>query len=131
MPYSGPGARVRAIATKAVNHGQTVIENGIPGIAAKSTQLGPFVDPATAAATQIAIGEEFIIMVGGVAEVPYARWSVGGPPTVGMATYIVPADNTLSNAAAAGVNKRYGLVQEVDAARSVARVNTNVAGAIT
>ena len=129
MPYSGPGARVRAIATKVVNHGQTVVENGIAGIAAKTDQMGPFVDPSHASMTQIPIGWEFVIMVGGVVEVPYARWSVGGPPAVGHKVWIVEADNTLANAAAAG-RVKYGIVQEVDSARSVARVNTNVAGAV-
>lgn len=127
MPGQGPGVRVPSIATKAVNHGETVVENNIPGIAAKTKQLTAYIDPSTAAAKQIAITEAFIIMVGGVVEVPYARWSVGGPPTVGMVSFIVAADNTLANAAAAG-RIRYGVVQELDAVRSVAKVNLNLAG---
>lgn len=127
MPGQGPGVRVPSVATKAVNHGDPVVENKVPGLAAKTKQLQWFVQATDTAAKQIAIAEPFIIMVGGVVEVAYAKWSVGGPPTVGMQVWIVEADNTLANATAAG-RVKYGVVQELDAVRSVAKVNLNLAG---
>src|SRR5260221_202149 len=82
MPLQGTGKRHVAIATKTVVHGAPVCEDGYPGIAAKSTQLGRYVDPASAAATLIAIGEDFVIMLGGVQEVLAANvpGGVGAAP---------------------------------------------------
>lgn len=127
MPYQAPGLRKQAVATKIVLHGDPVVELGFAGSAFKTNQLGAFVAPTTAAVRQIAIGEPFIIELGGILEVPAAK-IVGGLAAApeGTALYIVNADNMVTpTAGAAGTSTKYGRVDSVDAARGIARVNTN------
>lgn len=75
MPYEGPGERRSQIATKATSHGSPAEEKGFAGIAAKSAQAAPAaVSVANAtAARQIAVGEEFVLMLHGVHEVAAAN----------------------------------------------------------
>lgn len=136
MPYEGLGVRHTATATKVTVHGAACIENGFEGIAFKVAQLSRFVDPSSAAATQIAIGEKFEIQVGGIHEVP--RSGNLATADVGLAAvsdiYIKESDNTLGLAAqglTAGVLtagwKKFGKVTARDTSRTpqVLRVNSN------
>lgn len=130
MPYQGPGLRQEATATKVVNHGDPVVENNFSGSAFKTAQLGTFVAPNAAAVRQIAIGEKFVIELGGMQEVPFAK-IVGGAAAAPLGTplYIVKADNNVTPAAGTvGTTVKFGVVAEVITARSVIRVNTNEKG---
>jgi hypothetical protein len=128
--------RHRAVATKTTVHGAACIENGFPGVAFKNAQLGRFVDPSTAAATTVAIGEAFEIQVGGIHEVPrsgnLAAADVGAAAVSDV--YINSADNTLGLAAqgltGAVLNagwQKFGKVTFRDTTRTpqVLRVNAN------
>jgi hypothetical protein len=137
MPYEGLGVRHTAVATKLVKHGAACIENGFEGIAFKVRQLGRFVDPSSAAATDIAIGEVFEIQVGGIHEVP--RSGNLAAAVVGDDVYIRTTDNVLGLAAqglTAGVLtanwKKFGKVTALDTSRSpnVLRVNSNDLGRV-
>lgn len=136
MPYEGVGMRHRAVATKVTVHGAACIENGFPGIAFKNAQLGQYVDPSTAAATQIAVGEGFEIQVGGVHEVPrtgnLATADVGAAAVSDV--YILSTDNTLGLAAQALTGavltanwQKFGKVTFRDTSRTpqVLRINAN------
>jgi hypothetical protein len=70
VPYSSPGKRISATGGngRTIVHGKPAVWNGIAGIAMKVAQLGTFVDPAAAAATQIAATETFELDVQGVHE---------------------------------------------------------------
>lgn len=137
MPYEGLGVRHTAVATKLVKHGGATIENGFPGIAFKVKNLGRFVDPATAAATDIPIGEVFEIQVGGIHEVPRAgNLAAADVGAAGVSDiYIRDADNVLGLAAQAlGADNvldagwsKFGKVTERDTTRNpqVLRVNAN------
>lgn len=136
MPYEGVGVRHKAVATKAVVHGAAAIENGFPGVAFKTIQLTRYIDPSTAAATLIAIGESFVIQVGGVHEVPrtgnLATGDVGAAAVSDI--YINSADNSLGLAAQALTGavlnagwQKFGKVTARDTTRNpqVLRVNSN------
>jgi hypothetical protein len=132
MPIEGPGGRYSVIATKAVAHGAPAIEKNHAGIAAKSAQASPAA-PSVAnalAAQQIAIGEEFVIMLSGLHEVAVA--ALPGGAAEGDPVYIVKADNTLANAAAAlnagllrATHAKFGLISSIDTVLGRALVNLN------
>lgn len=106
------GVRVERIATKAVNDGLPTVEGKFVGWANKTTQLGAYVDPSSAAATLIEVGEPCVLMVGGKHEVPISATKGHAPvgTSVDDLLYIAAADNAISrNAAATGTNE----VQEV------------------
>lgn len=96
MPTQGPGLRHDTTATKAVLHGDPVVENNYIGIAFKNTQLTAFIDPLTTAARQIAVGEQFTVVLEGMTEVRSALVPGGLAITPGTALYISGADNTLA-----------------------------------
>lgn len=113
----GPGHRHNAVATKAVQHRRPVVEDNVPGIAFKSTNTQgiPFVAPlldAPTAATLIAIGEAFVIEVGGMHELLPASILPAGA-VVGAPLWINVADNTLQAAAGAGRIK-FGVIDRID-----------------
>lgn len=124
MPYEGLGARHTAVATKVCKHGDLVVEDDFVGTAFKVEQLGRFVDPLTAAATQIDVGEEFEIQLGGVHEV--AASGAVAAAAVGDPIWIDPTDNSLEVATGVGYLP-VGVVTEVDASRTpdVLRINSN------
>ena len=121
MPYNSPGLRRDATATKAVNHGDPTIEGGFPGVAFKNAQLGAYSDPTAAAATQVQVGEDFTIVLGGIVEVRAAKIT-GGLPAAGTALYIDASTNMLNTT---NTNPKFGRVDRVDSTRGVAYVNTN------
>lgn len=125
MPSEGPGSRYSVIATKAAIHGRPVVENGHPGIAAKSTQAAPAYPTTTnaTAAKNIAIGEEMVIMLTGLHEIPSSLLPAGA--VAGTPLWIVAADNTLQNATAAG-RVKFGVVSSIDATLGRALVNLNL-----
>lgn len=127
MPYEGPGERYSVVFTKAAVHGAPAVENNHAGVAAKSQQAqGGWPTQANAtAAQQIAIGEEAVIMMDGLHEVESALLPVGA--VAGTALWIDPADNSLHNAAAAGLVK-FGLVSSIDATLGRALVNLEQRG---
>lgn len=138
MPYEGPGERYSVVATKATEHGAPAVENRHPGIAAKSAQAAPAaVSVANAlAAQQIAIGEEFVIMMTGVHEVAVADLPAGA--AVGDALWIEIADNSLANAAeaqTAGLTEAayvpFGRISSIDATAGRALVNLNLRDTIS
>jgi hypothetical protein len=134
VPYEGEGSRYSTIATKATAHGKPATEHGHPGIAAKSAQPAPAaVSVANAAAAQqIAIGEEFVIMLDGLHEVAVA--DLPGGAAVSNPLYIREADNVLVLAATAlDVNnvlkagfKKYAVVSSIDTTLGRALVNLNL-----
>lgn len=130
MPLEAPGRRYDAIATKATTHGSPVVELNHAGIAAKSEQVAPMVPSVAnaAIAQQIAIGEEFIIMMDGQHEVLIS--ALPGGAAAGNPVYIKVADNTLALAATAltaGVLNagfvKFGLLDSLDTDLGTAVVN--------
>lgn len=113
MPYERPGDRYYpASATKAVDHGMPVVEEGVHGIALKQqpapfgSGLGGSPDPAK----RIAIGEDFVIdTAADIVEVP--NTGISGA-TKGAVVYITDADNTLALTSGAG-KRRFGTVYEL------------------
>jgi len=102
------GVRVERIATKAVKDGLPTTEGKFVGWANKTTQLGAYVDPSSAAAALIAVTEPFVMMMGGKHEVPIS--ATKGHAPVGTAVddllFIATADNAITrNADAAGTNE--------------------------
>lgn len=78
MPYSAPGSRHQAVATKASIHGQVVTEDGFVGTAFKIADPGQYTAPADR--DNIAITEAFEIHLPGIHEIPYvAGMDVGDP----------------------------------------------------
>jgi len=130
MPTSNPGVRHKAVATKAVVHGKPCVELGVPGIAAKNTQLTTWTAPDAVSATRVEVGENFIIMVGGevrvlAADLPGATLS---GRAVGDKMYIVIADNTLT--ATVGTNVKFGIISEILTAEGAVFINTNLRDAM-
>lgn len=108
MPYSRPGKMYYTTATKAVNHGDPVIEDNVPGTAVKQTR------PSSGAASgtpqkQIAIGEKFAIISKGVVQVTNAGSGVAAA-AVGTGIYIIAASNLLTTTASGNV--KYGMLVE-------------------
>lgn len=125
MPYEGVGARHDAVATKIVKHGNPCVENGFPGTAAKNAQLDRFVRPGSAEATDVAVGEPFVIQLGGVHEVSGAQIPGGvAAAPVGTPIFITTATNAIVLAAGVGIEK-FGRVTEVIASRNIVRVNAD------
>lgn len=122
MPLEGPGRRYPATATKATVHGAPAVEVKHAGIAAKSAQVAPMAPSVAnaAIAQQIPIGEQFVIMLDGTHEV--ATSLLPGGAAVGDALWIVIADNTLANAAAAG-RVKFGIIDAIDTVLGRAVVN--------
>lgn len=125
MPIEGPGSRFSVVATKATSHGAPAVEHNHPGIAAKSAQVDPMAPTAAnaALADNIAIGEEFVIMLAGLHEVPVADLPAGA--AVGDPLWIAAADNALAAAAGAGLVK-FGRISSIDATLGRALVNLNL-----
>lgn len=125
MPYEGPGKRTAVTATKACNHGDPVVEQNIPGVAAKSAQVAPMVPSVAnaAIAQQIAIGEQFVLMSSGLHEVVTSKLPAGY--AVGTQLWIATADNSLQSAAAAG-RVKFGVIVDIDATHGRAHVNLNL-----
>lgn len=125
MPIEQPGSRYSVVATKAAKHGDPVVENKHPGIAAKSSQgLPAYPSQANADAAQnIAIGEEMVIMLKGAHEVAVAKLPAGA--VVGDQVFIRSADNVLVNATGAGIVK-FGLISSIDATLGRALVNLDL-----
>lgn len=132
MPLEGAGVRRSQLATKATAHGLPVVEQNFCGIAAKSTQAAPAaVSVANAtAAQQIAIGEEFVIMLSGLHEVAVASLPAGA--AVGDPLYVQESDNSLADAAEALTDgileagySKLGLIDSIDTTAGRALVNLN------
>jgi hypothetical protein len=112
MPYERPGERYYpTAATKAVDHGMPVVEEGIHGVALKQqpavfgSGLGGSPDPSK----RIAVAEKFVIDTEGIVEVP--NTGISGAAK-GALVYIADADNSLSLTSGAG-KRRYGTVHEL------------------
>lgn len=122
MPSEGPGRRYDAIATKAAVHGAPVVELNHAGQAAKSAQAVPMaVSVANATiAQQIAVGEEFVIMLDGVHE--FANSYLPASGAVGDQLWINPANNALARASSAGFVK-FGVIDWIDTTLGRFQVN--------
>lgn len=125
MPAEQEGVRFSCVATKAGAHGDPAVELNHPGIAAKSSQAAPAYPSAAnaLAAQQIAVGEEQVIMLNGAHEIRSALLPAGA--AAGDALWIAVADNTLANAAGAGLVK-FGRISSIDATLGRALVNLNL-----
>lgn len=130
MPSEGPGRRYDVVATKATTHGAPVIELNHAGIAAKSSQAAPMAPSVANAviAQQIAIGEDFVIMLEGDHDVAVA--ALPGGAAAGDRLFIKASDNTLALAATAltaGVLNagyaKFGLIDDIDTVLGRAHVN--------
>lgn len=129
MPYEGLGARHVVTAThKACTHGQIVSEDGFVGTAFKTAQISRFVDPVTGSPQAIATTEPFEMQLGGEVEAPLTGNLAAA--AVGNAVYINSSNNTLGLAAqgltTGNLNAGWfvvGIVEAVDAARAVCRIN--------
>lgn len=133
MPAEQPGARLSVIATKATEHGAPAVEIGHPGVAAKSKGASPmYPSVANAALAQdIAIGEEFVLMLGGAHEIDEDLLPAGA--AAGDPLYITLADNALADAAealTAGLVEagyvKFGRISEIDTSAGLALVNLNL-----
>lgn len=133
MPTEQPGARISLIATKATSHGAPAVEKNHPGVAAKSGQASPaYPSEANALlAKNIAIGEEFVIMLAGAHHVDVDLLPDGA--VVGDPVYITVADNALADAAEAitaglveSAYRKFGRISEIDTASGLALVNLNL-----
>jgi hypothetical protein len=132
MPRSDLGVRVPIVAaTKKVAHGLPTTEKNFVGWAFKTKQAGAFIDPTNALLHTIEVGESFVIAIGGSHEVPISATKGNAPvgTAVGDLLWILPADNTISKGAGEAGQLPLGVVEEVDAARGVALVNTNARNA--
>lgn len=109
MPYNRPGKMYYFTATKAVNHGAPVTENGFVGVAVKQQAppfgTGPQTNPAL---VSIIITEKAVMITKGVVEVPNTGIT---SPALGDAIYIVAADNTLTKTVS--TNLKYGKIVEL------------------
>lgn len=148
MPSEGPGRRHSVVFTKQTVHGDPAVENCVAGVAAKSTQAIPAaVSVANAtAAQQIAVGEEAVIMCGGLHEVANAKLpgsvvtvaelAAGSSTLAKAALYIQHSNNALVLAATAlssgllqaGFSK-FGLIVERDDVLGRTTVNLNLRSA--
>ncbi|MCA1571160.1 MAG: hypothetical protein LC798_12755 [Chloroflexi bacterium] len=141
MPYSGVGKRQPFALARAAAHGAPVVVAvgavggglGIPGIAFKVDQVGTFVDPSAAAATQIAAGVVAEIDFDGIHEA--ARSGNLATADLGTDIYIQNSTDTLGLAAQALTGAvlnatwlPFGKVVERDALRTpqVLRVALNL-----
>lgn len=123
MPYSGNQHRREAVAVRTIVHGAPCIVDNFPGIASKAQQLTRYVDPNTAAARTIAVGERFVQQLGTEAEVIGANIDGGvAAATLGTLLYIIPTTDRLTTTATGNV--AFGRVTEVRTDR--VRVNLNV-----
>lgn len=122
MPLEGPGRRISVTATKATTHGAPAVELNHAGVAAKSEAIPPMAPSVAnaALAVAIAVSEEFVIMLDGVHEVATSLLPAGA--AAGDALWIATADNTLHNAAGAGLVK-FGLIDSIDTTLGRAQVN--------
>ncbi len=113
-----------------VLHGDPIVVGGVPGMAAKIAQLGPYVDPTNQAATQgFVAGENFVIMLDPVVEARAARFGVGqfAAATRDVTIFLDPADMLLYTAQNAGLTRvRFGRVVANLAARNLCRINTRL-----
>jgi hypothetical protein len=123
MPAEAPGRRVNRTATKEVRHGDPTIEKGAPGIAYKSQEGIPVLPSfaAAVAAKVIKAGEEFIVGIAGRHAVR-AELLPGGT-VEGSPLFIKESDNSLQNAAGAGIKKFGVQEEEVDSAEGWVWVN--------
>lgn len=124
MPVEAPGRRYSVTATKATSHGAATVELNHAGIAAKSAQVAPMAPSVAnaALAVQIAIGEEFVIMMDGQHEVPTSTLPVGS--VAGSQLFIRPSDNSLHLAGStAGGDVKFGVVDEINSGLGTAQVN--------
>jgi hypothetical protein len=132
VPAEQPGSRYSVTATKATEHGKPAVENRHAGVAAKSEQADPAYPNAANAllAQDIAIGEEFVIMLDGAHELLVADLPAGA--AVGDGLWIEIADNSLANAAEAqtgGITEaayvKFGVISSIDVTAGRALVNLN------
>jgi hypothetical protein len=130
------GVRVEKIATKAVKDGRPAVEERIVGWSNKTMQLGAYVDPSSEEATLIAKKEAFVLMVGGKHELPIGKGADEAPEAVkvGDRLWIDPKDNSIKTEASEKAEGKVlytplGVVEEIDAVRKVALINTNALAA--
>ena len=121
------GIRVERIATKVTKHGAACVEGGVVGFAIKTKQIDRFVRPTDAAATEIAIGERFVLVVGGEHELPIATGFAPSGTVAGDKLFIDPDDNAVKRTSIAAGDLPLGVVVEKDTAPDPDRVlvNTN------
>jgi hypothetical protein len=125
MPYEGNEGRREAVATKVVQHGAPVTEDGFVGTASKATQINRFVDPSSANIRRIEIGERFVMQMGHVCEVLAANITGGlAAAPVGTLLHITTATNVVTPTSGAGTVP-YGRVDAVLTATGRVRVNLN------
>lgn len=105
--YDAPGRRLKKVAVRALVDGQACVVDNTVGFAFKSEVLTRFVDPETAAATAIAVGEEFVMFQGGIHELALSGGLSG--VSEGDKLYIQPADDSVVTAPDSGTAE----VQEV------------------
>jgi len=132
MPGQAPGTSFSCTATKATGHNKPAVELNHAGIAAKSTQP-PAMAPNAAnakAATEIAIGEEMVILMAGSHE--FASSLLPGGSAAGDRLAIKVSDNSLVKiAAGAAANKaieegllvKFGVIDSIDTTAALAHVN--------
>jgi len=108
MPYNRPGRMFYTTATKAVNHGQPVVEQGVPGVSVKQKSAGSGAGSGTPQ-KQIAIGEKFAIITKGVVEVVNTGAGVAAA-VPGTPIYIIAASNLLTTTSTSNV--KYGMLIE-------------------
>lgn len=134
MPAEGLGLRHDCLATKQCKHGQIVTEQGFVGAAFDQEQMSRYVDPTSAAATNIEIGDDMTIQLGGTHEAPCTGNLAA--VAVGNDVYIQASSNTLGLAAQAlttgNLNAGWlpvGKVTSIDLVRNpdVAIINANMA----
>jgi len=123
------GTRIDRVATATIKHGAAIVAGNLVGFAAKAAQIGRFVAPDTAAATDIQTGEAYVLFVTGGHELPINA-GAGTLPSgtiAGDRIFINPTTFALARNTGAAGNLALGIVESVDTSRTpnVGLVNMN------
>lgn len=138
MPNVAPGQRQSIKATIQHTHGRPACEGFLVGIAGKSTQIAPGVpnDSAAAAAQVIGVDEEFVLFLGGLADLPISvlPGSYNVATKAGSGIFInrtndalVLASTALNSGALQANYEKFGVLVEVDTTAGRCKINLNLA----
>lgn len=133
MSFEGRGTRIDRVATKTTQHGTPCVEGKMVGFANKIKQAGRYDAPTATSIKEIAIGEKFEMMCGGVHELVVGNGTASVPAATaaGDRLFIKPADNVVVRTTGATGDYPLGVVVSIDSTRTpaVAKIHCD-AGAL-